>query len=166
MRMINLKSTVNKTVGVKLPEYNVNRVWKQKGQTIPLPYDTVEQMLWNEGFRNMIDRGILYIDNLQDKIDLGLEPEDAKKPENIIVVSDAEIKNLLTISTLEQFKKSVDRLNRTQIDNIINYAIVNDLVDVAKAMYLKELTGVDILENVSRKKKLEEAEKKEKTTKK
>lgn len=166
MRMINLKSTVNKTVGVKLPEYNVNRVWKQKGQTIPLPYDTVEQMLWNEGFRNMIDRGILYIDNLQDKIDLGLEPEDAKKPENIIVVSDAEIKNLLTVSTLEQFKKSVDRLNRTQIDNIINYAIVNDLVDVAKAMYLKELTGVDILENVSRKKKLEEAEKKEKITKK
>lgn len=165
MRMINLKSTVNKTVGVKLPEYNVNRVWKQKGQTIPLPYDTVEQMLWNEGFRNMIDRGILYIDNLQDKIDLGLEPEDAKKPENIIVVSDTEIKNLLTVSTLEQFKKSVDRLNRTQIDNIINYAVINDLVDVAKAMYLKELTGVDILENVSRKKKLEEAEKKEKTKK-
>ena len=67
-RMVNLKNMVNKTVGVKLPEYGVNRKWTTKGQVIPLPYDTVEQMLWHEGFRKMIDRGILYIENMQDKM--------------------------------------------------------------------------------------------------
>jgi hypothetical protein len=53
-------------------------------------------MLWDNGVRVMIDRGILYIPDMKDKIDLGLEPEDATEPENIIVLSDLQINNLLT----------------------------------------------------------------------
>lgn len=155
IRMINLKSMVNKIVGVKLPEYGVNRKWTQKGQIIPLPYDTVEQMLWHEGFRKMIDRGILYIDNMQDKIDLGLEPADAKEPENIKVLSDAQIQNLLISQPYTVFKKEITELGMTQINNIINYAIANDIVDVQKCEFLQQLTGIDILKSIATKKENE-----------
>lgn len=161
-RMVNLTSTVNKTVGVKLPEYGVNRKWTNKGQSIPLPYDTVEQMLWHEGFRKMIDRGILYIENMQDKIDLGLEPADAKEPENIKVLTDTQIKNLLTSQPLDVFKKEISDLNMTQINNIVNYAIANEIVDVAKCDVLQELTEIDVLGAIATKKGLEKVEEKEK----
>ena len=154
-RMVTFINTTNRTVGVKIKEYGINKVWKTKNQKISIPYTLVEEMLWHEGFRAMIDRGILYIENLQDKIDLGLEPEGAKKPENILVVNDEEIRDLLIAKPITQFKDFVDKLNPTQITNIVNYAIANDLVDVAKSSYLQEKTGIDILKNVARKKEME-----------
>lgn len=154
-RMVNLKCMVNKTVGVKLPEYGVNRKWTNKGQVIPLPYDTVEQILWHEGFRKMIDRGILYIENMQDKIDLGLEPEGATEPENIKVLSDAQIQNLLVSQPFTVFKKEISELGMTQINNIVNYAIANDIADVQKSSLLLDITGIDILKSISTKKDLE-----------
>ena len=160
-RMVNLKNMVNKTVGVKLPEYGVNRKWTAKGQVIPLPYDTVEQMLWHEGFRKMIDRGILYIESMKDKIDLGLEPADASEPENIKVLSDIQIKNLLISQPYEVFKREIFTLNMTQINNIVNYAIANEIVDVQKAELLRTISGIDILKAVSTKKEMERIDKAE-----
>ena len=63
-RMVKLKNMVNKTVSVKLPEYGINRRWTAKGQVVPIPYETMEQILWHDGFRKMIDRGILYIEDM------------------------------------------------------------------------------------------------------
>ena len=59
-RMVKVTNMVNKTVGVKLPEYGINRKWVRKGQSVPIPFDALSQMLWHNGFRNMIDKGILY----------------------------------------------------------------------------------------------------------
>lgn len=154
-RMVNLKNMVNKTVGVSLPEYGVNRKWTTKGQVIPLPYDTVEQMLWHNGFRQMIDRGILYIESMQDKIDLGLEPSDATEPENIKVLSDTQIKNLLISQPYEVFKREIFTLTMTQVNNIINYAIANEIVDVQKAELLRTISNIDILKAVANKKEIE-----------
>lgn len=158
-RMVKLQSMVNKVVGVSKPEYGIKRKWTKKGQIIPLPFDTVEQMLWDEGFRRMVDRGILYINEMQDKIDLGLEPAGAEQPENILVLSDLQIKNYLTTTPYEVFKKEVSELNMTQIRNIINYAITNEIVDVQKCNFLKELTGLDILKEISLNKDLEKVDK-------
>ena len=37
----------------------------------------------------------------------------------------------------------------TQVNNIVNYAIANELVDVNKVSYLKDLTGLDIMKSIS-----------------
>ena len=157
-RMVELQNMVNKTVGVCKPEYGLKRKWTKKGQTIPLPYDIVELLLWDEGFRKMIDRGILYINSMQDKIDLGLEPEGAIEPENIKVLTDLQIKNLLTTAPYVAFVKEIKELTLTQIKNIINYSIANEIVDVQKCNYLTELTNIDILKTISQNKKLAKEE--------
>ena len=102
-RMVKLKNMVNKTVSVKLPEYGINRRWTAKGQVVPIPYETMEQILWHDGFRKMIDRGILYIEDMQDKIDLGLEEEGTTEPPNIVVLTDKQIETLLTTSPIDVF---------------------------------------------------------------
>ena len=157
-RMVKVQNMVNKTVSIKKPEYGINRRWTQKGQIIPLPYEAVEQMLWDNGVRVMIDRVILYIPDMKDKIDLGLEPEDATEPENIIVLSDLQINNLLTNIPFSVFKREIDKLSETQVREIANYAILHEIADIQKTDYIGELTGVDILKAISRNKDVKKAE--------
>lgn len=148
-RMVKVTNMVNKIVGVKLPEYGINRQWRRKGQSVPIPFDTLSQMLWHNGFRNMIDKGILYIDSMKDKIDLGLEEEGTKEPTNIIALNDAQILKLLKVDDFDTFKNTIDKLPEAQVRNVANYAITNKLVDVEKCNYIKDLTYIDILKSIS-----------------
>lgn len=157
-RMVKVKNMVNKTVSIKKPEYGVNRRWTSKNQVIPIPYEAMEQMLWDNGVKNMIDRGMLYIVDLQDKIDLGLEPEGVTEPVNIRVLSDKQIEELLTSIPLSVFKNELKTLPESQIKEIVNYSIMHEIVSADKCAYLKELTGVDILKAVSRNQEVAAAE--------
>lgn len=160
-RMVAVKSMVNARVSVKDPTYGVNRRWDRKGQQITLPYSVVEGMLWQDGFRHLIEGGILYIDSLKDKQDLGLEPEDVKEPVNIIVLTEIQMKNLLTTTPFIVFKKELQMLTRTQIDNLIEYAIKNQLIDIQKCSFLKKLTGRDIISAIKANEEDAEAEERE-----
>lgn len=161
-RQVLIESMVNKTVVVpfKMPNYNIKRVWRQKGAKFPIPFDVVEASLWERGFKYLIDQGILYISDLKDKQDLGLEPVEVKEPENIIVLNDMQIHALLKVKSFEDFKETIDNLNKVQVDNVINYAVAKELVDVEKCNYLKLISGKDILKDITRKREIAEAEQK------
>lgn len=159
-RMVKVQNMVNKTIVIRKPEYNLNRRWTQKNQIIPIPFDTLEQALWNEGIRTLFDRGMLYIPDMQDKIDLDLEPADATEPQNIIVLTDKQIENLLNNVPFVAFKKELEELSSTQIREIANYAIIHEIANVEKVNYLKSLTDVDILKAISRNLDIKTAESK------
>lgn len=159
-RIVKVQNMVNKTIVIRKPEYNLNRRWTQKNQIIPIPFDTLEQALWNEGIRTLFDRGMLYIPDMQDKIDLDLEPADATEPQNIIVLTDKQIENLLNNVPFVAFKKELEELSSTQIREIANYAIIHEIANVEKVNYLKSLTDVDILKAISRNLDIKTAESK------
>lgn len=160
-RMVIVKSAVNATVSIVNAQYGINRRWSQQGQPIAIPFAQLEQCLWENGVRRMFDSGVLYIESMQDKIDLGLEPHGAEEPINIIVFDQAEMEKLLKVDTLEEFKKRILSAPRLQVDNLIEYAVHNEIVDMNKINFLKELTGKDILYGIQRKREAEEAERKE-----
>lgn len=159
-RMVKVQNMVNKTISIKKPQYNFNKRWTQKNQIIPVPFEALEQMLWDEGIRRFFDRGMLYISEMKDKIDLGLEPEGATEPQNIIVLTDKQINDFLTSKPFVVFKKELEDLSDTQIREIVNYAIIHELADIEKVNYLKKLTGVDILKAIARNLDVKEAESK------
>lgn len=148
-RMVAIKNTVNAKVCVSDMSLGVTRYWNKKGHVMSFPFEVVEQLLWNEGFKHMIDDGTLYIENLQDKIDLGIEPEGVVEPVNVIVLSDKQMKEYWTSIPYSVFVKEISDLPKTQVDNLIQFAIDNDLVDGQKCSYIKELTGKDILKAIS-----------------
>ena len=103
---------------------------------------------------------MLYIPDMQDKIDLDLEPADATEPQNIIVLTDKQIENLLNNVPFVAFKKELEELSSTQIREIANYAIIHEIANVEKVNYLKSLTDVDILKAISRNLDIKTAESK------
>ena len=158
-RMVKLRNTTAQTVTIYSPAYNVKRTFPGKGAVQVLPFDTVEQLLWDNGFQYMIKSGQLYIDDMQTKIDLGLENPDAKVPTNIKVLTPEQILTLLKVRTVEEFKKEVSTISVEQCNEIVKYAVENNLVDNDKVNYLKERTGKDVIAMIARKRLEAEAEK-------
>lgn len=152
-RMVMIKSMYDAVISVIKPEYGIQRKWQKIGQTIGIPYEIVEQLLWDRGFRNLIETGILYIEDMQTKIDLGLEPEGAEKPVNIRSLNEEDMKNLWN-APIAVFKKEIGDLPKIQVDALIEYAIKHDIADATKCIYIKQVTGKDILVSISRKQEL------------
>ena len=59
-RMVKVQNMVNKTISIKKPQYNFNKRWTQKNQIIPVPFEALEQMLWDEGIRRFFDNTCHY----------------------------------------------------------------------------------------------------------
>lgn len=160
-RMVTVKSGVVGTVSVVYPQYGLNRKWNKMGQPMQIPFELLQQCLWENGFDRMIRSGVLYIDNMQDKIDLGLEPADATAPVNIIIFTEKDMEMLLKSMPLDVFKERVLAAPKLQVDNLVDYAIEHELVDMAKVDFLKELTKRDILKAITSKKEDAEADRRE-----
>lgn len=160
-RMVMVKNNYDSQVGVIDPLTGMKMRWQKRGQSLPIPFETLQQLVYQDGFRRMLDQGILYIESMQDKKDLALEPQEAEKPTNLISLSEIQIKNFLTTMPIDVCKRELSKLPDTQIDNIIDYAISHEILDAAKCKLLKEVTGRDILAIVSRKQEMEAAEKRE-----
>lgn len=161
-RLVNFRSTSTGKVIIHEPAYNIHREFPNYGSVQRIPYEIVEQLLWSNGFKNLLEKGFIYIDNMQDKIDLGLEAPDTKEPTRYKVLNDGQIITLLKVRSLEDFKKEIDTLPAEQIARVVDYAIKNNIVDFDKANYLKDVTGTDILSVIAMNRSVAEAEKAEK----
>ena len=145
---VRVVSKVGNKVTVNVPDIRFSRTWPAAGAVVNIDKEILEDLMYDIGFRNMIDMGILYIEDMETKKELGLEPEDATEPVNIIVLSDKDKKNYMTTLSLVGFKDKIKKLSQTQLEELCNYAIDNKLIDVDKCKLLKEACGRDIMQAV------------------
>ena len=96
----------------------------------------------------MIESGMLYIDDLQVKKDLGLEPEDATEPVNLIPLEEPQMKRAMTVMPINEFKAFIKKLTYEQMLALSDYAIYNELGDFQKAQIIKEACEKDILKAI------------------
>lgn len=157
-RMVNFRNTTAGNVIVHEPAYNIHREFLGKNAIQRIPFDIVEQLMWRPGFKNMVRSGILYIDNMQDKIDLQLEDPDTKVPTKIKVFTDEQILTLLKVKSYEDFVKELATVSVDQANAIVDYAVENSIVDSQKVDYLKAITGRDVVKIIAHKRDAAEAE--------
>ncbi len=145
IKVINMQ---NHAVSVKVPAALFQREWPGRGAAVMIEKEKLEELLYDVGFKYMVDNGILYIEDLQAKKDLGLEPEDATAPVNIMVLMEADKKRYMTVMPIKDFKVQVKKLSQEQLNLLVDYAITNRYADFDKANTLKELTGRDIIQTI------------------
>ena len=142
VKVVNL---ISSRVNIDIPEVRLNRVWEKKGAVKTIPFDVLEEAIYNPGVEALFVEGVLGIEDMDVKKKLGLEPEDAEEPVNIIVLNDVQRKRYLTVMPLHEFKEKIKELPREQIAELANYAIENELADFDKDEIIKKITGVDII---------------------
>lgn len=133
-------------IGVNLPDIRFSRKWATKGAKIAVEKEIFEQMMYDPGTRYMFESGMLYIEDLEIKKEVGLEPEDATKPVNIIILDDKQRQRYMTVMPTEEFIASIKKLGYEELQNLADYAIEHELVgDLKKCDELQKLIGKDII---------------------
>ena len=60
--------------------------------------DALSEAMYEPGVASMFRKGILYIEDMDTKKELGLEPDGATEPENIIVLTGAQMTRYLKVA--------------------------------------------------------------------
>lgn len=150
-KQVVLTSTIDGYVGINVPDLHLKRLWERKGAKKTIPLDVLREAFYDPSVEYLLRQGILYIDDLDAKIELGLEDESAREPSatlNIQILKDEDILRLLTVVPIYDFKEKIKTLNKEQIQAIANYAIKNELTNFEKSEVLKEYLGIDIIKTV------------------
>ena len=124
-------------------------VFEKRGVSRFIDSDILQQLMYKPSVEKMFNQGILIIEDMPTKIELGLEPEGAKEPVNIIVLTDAQKRRYLTVAPLKDLIEIVEKLPFEQVKDLARFAIANELVgSIEKTDFLKEKTGIDILKGI------------------
>lgn len=145
MEKIRVISKHQGPVSVNISDLRFKREWPNKGASVLIEREALEEMMYDSGFKYMIDTGMLYIEDLEVKKELGLEPEDATEPVNIIVLSDNDMKRMMTAMPQFEFDAKLKTLNYEQMLALADFAIKNELGDFSKCDAIKKACGKDIL---------------------
>ena len=149
-----VKVTNNVNQYITLTDYSLNFTidFERKGVSRFIDLDILQQIIFKRGTEVIFKQGMLTIDDMEAKIALGLEPEGAKEPVNIITLTDAQKRRHMTVSPIQEFKEIVEKLPLEQKKELARFAIANELIgNMEKVDYLKEKTKIDILKAIQMK---------------
>lgn len=152
-----LTSKSDSTLVVNIPELRISRTWTQRGMKLPMEKEILEQAIYDAGFAYLINNGLLFIDEMEIKKDLGIEPPDATEPVNVLDLTEALMNRMIKAMPAEELKKTLAKLSEAQRDDVAQYAIEhNSELNMSKVEILSNFTGKDILTAIRNKKAAEE----------
>lgn len=145
---VTLTNMCKHAVTLSFPELRITRTFAGKGAHVSFDKDIFMEMVYDPGLMYMLENGMLFLDDMDIKKELGLEPEDATEPQNIRILTDAEIKRYLTVLPVGELTGVLKKLKKEQIDSVIDYAIEHELTDISRCDILKKMTGRDVIRAV------------------
>mgnify|MGYP003294163585 CR=1 FL=1 len=116
-------SMVGGNVGLTLPHLRVNKTWPKKGTKLPVEKEVLREAIYEPGVEYMFKQGLLYIDDMDFKIELGLEPEGAKAPTEIIPVDEKYLNRVLKLMPLSEMKAAINKMSDNQKKELLDYAV-------------------------------------------
>lgn len=148
MAKVKVTSTTVGEVSVFDPSIPFRASWPNKGSTRSIEEEMLEQLRYFPGFEYMIEHGMLYIEDMDAKKRLGIEPEDATEPVNVIVLSDQEKNKYLKMYSADKFKEEIKKLSHEQLIDLADYAIENKIADFDKSEILEKACGKNIVKGI------------------
>lgn len=142
--------------GIDNSDLHISRRWPARGSYVTLDKNIIEELMFDDAFKNMIEDGTLFIEDFELKKELGIEPEDAKAP-TVIYLGDKELERFWKVMPLAQFKMEVKKLKKAQIESLADYAMNHgEDGSIPKANFLTEVSGRNILKGIELKKAAQE----------
>ena len=129
-------------------DLGIRRIWPGRGSVIVFTKEQIEGLMYDPAFSNMVNEGYLYIDNMEVKKEIGVEPEDAETP-TLMLMDDKQLKRFWKDMPLSQFKIEVKTLTKQQITSLAEYAIQHgEEGSIEKANYLSKISERNILKGI------------------
>jgi hypothetical protein len=149
---------VRHSVGISLPQngYMVEKHWPQKGAKVLIDKESLREGIYLPGVEYMFKKGILYIDDMDFKIELGLEEPETKTPTNIIPMDEKYLERVMKRMPIAEMKLAVKNMSKDQLQELILYASSQNDIQLDRITAIKELTGTDLFKVINLKRQREE----------
>lgn len=129
-------------------DLGIRRLWPGRGSVVTFTKDQIEALMYDPAFSNMVTEGYLYIDDMDVKKEIGIEPEDATTP-TIMFLDNKELNRFWKIMPVSQFKIETQKLTKQQLNSLAEYAIRHGSDgSIDKANYLSTISGYNILKGI------------------
>ena len=122
-----------------------HRVWNKKGQSLPVSKDVLREAIYEPGVEYMFKHGILYIDDMNFKIELGLEAEGTTVPTQVLAMDDKFLNRVLKLMPISEMKKTIDSMSLVQKQELVDYAVKQNDIQLDRLKIVSEKCKVDIL---------------------
>lgn len=143
------KVMVTSMVGGTISASALNhRVWNKKGQKLPVSKDILREAIYEPGVEYMFKNGILYIEDMDFKIELGLESEGTKIPTQILPMDDKYMNRVLKLMPIADMKKAIDSMSKVQKQELVDFAVLQNDIQLDRIKIVSEKCGVDILRTI------------------
>ena len=139
-------NTTNHSVLIELPDIKFRRTW-QKDSSIKVDIEVLREAIYDVGFKAFIDEGVLFIEEKEIRVELGLEEADAEKP-FITILKPAQMTRLIKAASIEEFKTTLSEITKEQALSLVDMAIKEKSISMDKLMALKEKTGIDVVKAI------------------
>lgn len=151
-----VKSMSTGKIVIDLPDLRFKREWPKKYSKVTVDAEVLKEALYDPGVEYMINNGLLFIEDMDFKKEVGLEPEDAKEPVNLVPLDEKLMQRILKYMPVSQVGEELKKLNVEQRRMLVTYAIENEMISMDRVDIIKEICGVDLLKAISLKKANEE----------
>lgn len=143
------KVMVTSMVGGTISASALNhKVWNKKGQKLPVSKDVLREAIYEPGIEYMLKNGILYIEDMDFKIELGLEAEGTKTPTQIIPMDEKYMTRVLKLMPISEMKKSIDEMSMVQKQELVDFAVKQNDIQLDRIKIVSDKCGVDVLKAI------------------
>lgn len=153
---IKVISAANGRCVINNRDLGIRRLWPGRGSVVTFTKEQIEALMYDPAFSNMVNEGYLYIEDMEVKKEIGVEPEEATTP-TIILLDEKQLKRFWKDMPFAQFKIETQTLKKAQIESLAQYAIRHgDEGTIEKANYLSSISGHHILKGIELEKQSKE----------
>lgn len=143
------KVMVTSMVGGTISASALNhRVWNKKGQKLPVSKDVLREAIYEPGIEYMFKNGILYIEDMDFKIELGLEAEGTKTPTQIIPMDEKYMTRVLKLMPVSEMKKAINEMSTVQKQELVDFAVKQNDIQLDRIKIVSDKCGVDVLKAI------------------
>lgn len=125
-----------------------HRVWNKKGQKLPVSKEVLREAIYEPGIEYMFKKGILYIDDMEMKIELGLEAPGTTAPTEVLPVDDKYLNRVLKLMPISEMKAAIDKMSIVQKQELVDYASKQNDIQLDRLAIVSEKCNVDILKTI------------------
>ena len=141
-------SAYNGRCGIDNADLRISRRWPARGSAVTFTPEQIEELMYDPAFANMVNEGMLYIEDMDIKKAIGLEPENAVQPTHILL-DEKTLQRFWKNMPLSQFKVETKNLTKAQLTTLAEYAIHHgEDGSIDKANYLSSISGYQILKGI------------------
>ena len=159
MELFVVKSLVGGIVVAKIPNENRIFEWKGEGARVKVNYDDLEKLIYDADSRRIFETGLLWVDDKDCRIKLGLEESDGTSNFEKLIYDKKQILVLLYADTFKAFKEKVSKFSEGSKELLVQIAIETPKsLDVDKSDFIRKTFSVDV-EKIQRMRREEAAEK-------